>query len=858
MFHFHCAFLLPVLYWKVPLSFFKTPLHSKFQKTAQVKEVRDMDENYAFLKSCRSPFDNAVCLLEDAGLREMTGSFSWKPSGLTFLLVRTGTLEVRLEDRVLSGPFLLFFSKEPVLFTCREKTEVFFFILKPETLIDACGSALLLQVSSYGQSEAWCAEMERLTQNVYQALSARRISTDDPQDAAGISEALYPVWTLLTASAGNEKPPETPSGTDGNEKPPETPSGADGNTGLLSDILGYMERFYNAGITQAGTAEYFHISPQYLSRLLTASSGMTFRAYRNAVRERIMGVYREYTSLSEEEIEKRTAPDALSLSGTGTSAPESLPGKTLLFPASECFPYTSGATGRSYKRISAALHFTENFSGNWKRLINLGYAPDLLNLQLDSTLSDIQSKVGFRFGRICRILDPVLLLNADGRKILDFSNIFQLLDTCIFNKMTPFLEIGNKTFMIQETNSIFFEPGSATDPVAYYTKLFELLPDFLATCINHYGQEEVDTWRFEVSYMFTGTEKEHFSFIQYIKVFRRIQKIIRAYSEKCRIGAPGYNSWDTPGQIHSTLALLDSYHAVPDFLTVYAYPIEDFDKNSFGIAKDPDLGLHRLESFAKEARLMFPDTEIWVTEFNSNLSSRNSLNDSEYQAAYLAKTLLSADALRISAMGYYLLSDAPLRYSDSLSFLFGGWGLYSDSGLPKASCQCYAAFAKLGRYKIKAEENYLITADSVGSFQMLFIHYRHMQEDYRIRNAAPEELQFPDSVFLPAPPDEYHVRISGLAPGTYAVREYRIDSENANLFREWQKAGYLPAMQSGMIRDFRLLSSLSPRILVRRILPGEDSMVFTVSMDGIQVRFFSAELYAAGTDPAADSQAAEP
>ena len=52
---------------------------------------------------------------------------------------------------------------------------------------------------------------------------------------------------------------------------------------------------------------------------------------------------------------------------------------------------------------------------------------------------------------------------------------------------------------------------------------------------------------------------------------------------------------------------------------------------------------------------MFPDTEIWVTEFNSNLSSRNSLNDSEYQAAYLAKEdPSSADALRISAMGYYL------------------------------------------------------------------------------------------------------------------------------------------------------------------------------------------------------------
>ena len=139
------------------------------------------------------------------GRRRASGNvrlFFLKPSGLYFPSGPHGDTGSPAGRPGSKRFFFFFFSKEPVLFTCEKRK--CFFILKPETLIDACGGALLLQVSSYGQSEAWCAEMERLTQNVYQALSARRISTDDPQDAAGISEALCPVWTLLTASAGNE------------------------------------------------------------------------------------------------------------------------------------------------------------------------------------------------------------------------------------------------------------------------------------------------------------------------------------------------------------------------------------------------------------------------------------------------------------------------------------------------------------------------------------------------------------------------------------------------------------------------------------------------------------------------------
>ena len=64
------------------------------------------------------------------------------------------------------------------------------------------------------------------------------------------------------------------------------------------------------------------------------------------------------------------------------------------------------------------------------------------------------------------------------------------------NHMTPFLELGNKAFAIQKNSSASFYPEGNIDSRTYYKGLLEVLPDFIGTCINRYGQEYFDTWRF--------------------------------------------------------------------------------------------------------------------------------------------------------------------------------------------------------------------------------------------------------------------------------------------------------------------------------------------------------------------------
>jgi len=783
-----------------------------------------------------NPFDLSMTLIQDCGLREISVSFSWQPTGFTLLFVQNGELHIKMHERVLTGSVILFFSKESVHFICNEKTTVFFLIFKPEILIDYNGNASLLHTPYEMQSEIWKSEMQREIQHAYNIILLQEQSPEISLHTLEVSASLCHILSLLVSSAA-----ESPSSAAQKDTP---------GIKLFHDVNTYMHQFYNASITQAGTAGQFHISPQYLSRILKQSAGMTFRKYQNVIRQEMISLYRDNTFLSEEEILQHTSPDCFPVHHFNSFLSRQLPGRDLtdILPKSAPAPSAApGTSGWTVKTISTSLQFTKSFSKCWKQLINLGYASDLQNLQLNDTLLDIQTMVGFTYGRICRILDLVLLFNIADRKIQDFSEVFSLLDVLISNHMTPFLELGNKAFTIQETNTVSFEPDSPMDSASYYARLLDLLPDFLATCINHYGQEEVDTWRFEVSYMYTGAEKDHFSFTQYAQTFRRIQNIIRSFSEKCMIGGPGYNRWNQPSHIHRALALLNSYHAIPDFLTVYAYPVDGVIENDVAVSDDPDISIRRLECFIKEAKFICPNTEIWVTEFNSNLSSRNYLNDSAYQAVYLARNLAAAAQLGVNAMGYYLLSDAPLRYSDSMNFLFGGWGLYTDSGLPKASCQCYDIFSKLGRYLIKASDSFLITANSIGSFQLLFTHYRHMCHKFCIQNTTPEDLLYPDSVFLQSDHEDYHVHICGIASGTYAIREYIIDSSNANLFHEWQKAGCLPSVHPNMLKDFQVLSSIQPRITLMTVNP-EQSIQFTVPMDHMQIHFYSVELYSSGID----------
>lgn len=740
--------------------------------------------------------------------RALSAPASFRSSSFHVLLVQQGALEISYGKERFTAVLSCFYTKQEITFTPSGITE--YVLLR----LDPCSVYALTDRESLFRKPVttFPGRAGRLLEDCVLEAATEAEGAQEAGSLAGMSLVLR-MLRILQELAGDA--PVLPE--------PLVMLSAHRSV-LYQSLLSFIRSRCEEDLSLSETAERFSVTPQYLGRFLKETRGRTFRQLlfdaRDA-RKRILAGLREDASSDE-------APgELLSLLSDTDAAHGSDPAHT--------------------HTVRAVLDPRRAMPQYFRRLINLGYARNLRILDMDSALDYVQSEIGFACGRICRITDLIRTITIRGNSYYDFSAVFPLLDSLIVRGITPFLELGNKSLLIQETTSISYAPVSPTDSKEYYQNLLSILPEFARACINHYGQSSFDEWYFEISYMYTSDEeRESFGLIQYAGMFRKIYHVLRSFSSKCRIGGPGFNDWSDRSRIRQMVRLMSSHGVVPDFFSAYIYPMRSDDSGTMHLSGDVDEGLTRIKVFADVVRSAHPDREIWITEFNSNLSSRNYLNDLPYQAAYIARMMLGTLPLGIAGIGYYLLSDAPLRYLDSLDFLFGGWGLITDRGLPKPSFHAFRIMDKLGHYLIRDAGSCLITANSRGSFQILVYRYQHPREEYLYRNVEKEDLALPHSVFENAGSDRFELIIENVLRGTYIVKDYRISRRHTDLFSVWEELDFLYPPTTATLEELRLKSALVPHIQIRRLNEG-DPFKMDLDLNGTELRLITVELYASHT-----------
>lgn len=593
---------------------------------------------------------------------------------------------------------------------------------------------------------------------------------------------------------------------------------------LLQKILRYINTHYTETISLADTACSLSVTPQYLASFFKKAKHCTFLEY-------VQDIRRQMTSL------KDFTPNSYAL-----NLSESLSGHAITFE--QVLPYISRYA--SFSKVSEPPHhqcqkviantaFGQDFPDSWKKLINLGYASDFANIQLFQQLIRVQKEIGFAYGRICRIFDLITVYSIENQTIYDYNRIFRIFDVMIDHHMLPFLEVSNKIFRIQLSLLENVPLHMGKEITEYYNHLLILLPDFIRACINRYGQENFDQWRFEISYNnydFIETA-ENFSFHKYMLYYQKILSVIRSYSSSCKVGGPGFNQWDNPQKLEDILEQYSSYQIEPDFITAYVYPLTS-DGSTASLSPDEDLSLKRMQFLRDLICKRHKNLELWITEFNSNLSARNLLNDSSYQSVFLAKLLTTAVRMDIKAMGYYLLSDLPLRYADSLDLFFGGWGLFTDSDLPKPSYHAYSMFSMLGRRLLNYHENYLITANSDSSFQCFFYHYEHIRPEYYQKNILRSNLDGTD-LFIKTDDHHWEVTIEQVPAGTYLLKEYTVSESAGNLLAIWKQLSFAAFSKELDLHALHLLGSLQPKLTVLDAAP-DHILSVPLTLTGHQVK----------------------
>ncbi len=755
-------------------------------------------------------------LIHTLSFRKLFQSNTWSCPDLVLLVVLDGQVNITIDGQEFSSSAASWYSSAPVTIQSDQEAEVSLLLLDPEALLDFLGSADLLQKPithfSSGQETVLKTELYHLYQQ----------HTDSRRDTFYLEAAsmLNILQVLKDASKDRIRLPEPLSTLS-----PRRES-------LFRSLYTYIARNCTSDISQAGTAARFGITPQYLARFLKENTGKTFRALVDSLRSALAADYRRYTSLTEEQIQLHLSPQyQFSEKQEESAAPvPALPGLMSHFQSESANPAAPREVYLDPNSfyIEANLNRQNHSRGFWRRLINLGYAPNLRESTLRETLIKLQQDISFEYGRICQIMQLIQVDTINGHTFYDFAQIFQLLDQLLDFGMTPFLELGNKSLHFHQTADESVTSDTDSDTQEYFSRMESALPAFIKACINYYGVSVVNTWYFEVSYSFTSQferDRENFSFYQFTREFQKICRIIHQLAPQAKIGGPGYNNWSDRSLMRSSLHLMETQPEKPDFYTVYAYPVVRLD-NRMVFSDDPDLLYRRMQTFHEELGKLHCSKEIWITEFNSNLSSQNYLNDSCYQAAFLIRMVDQLQGLhRIHALGYYLLSDQSMRYNENTDPLFGGFGLLTDSHIPKPSYHAYRLLSMLGQYYIKSSHNAIITADSPGHFQILIYRFSQLLGALYARNLTKEDLLAEKQIIRNPGIDHYHIRLANVTPGTYLIQDYQINADHSNIFRNWSLIQFLSSPFGDLQEDLKQLSQMLPAM---RIISVEEDGVFTI------------------------------
>lgn len=625
---------------------------------------------------------------------------------------------------------------------------------------------------------------------------------------------------------------------------------------FIGRVISYIHENFRDNLSLNQMADEFQVTPQYFASCFKKYTGSTFLKYLQNLRCRKGCLYLAFTALTAEQASERVRykePEILEneykahLSEFPAAKEILRPAPVGSFVSEKRLPFllselsgqpaenSSDAPADSPRKellpecAAADILKARNYQHVWKSLINLGYATEFHGSEILKQISRAKKDFKFQYGRICRLMD-LIVCTSESEERYDYTMAFRILDFMIEKDILPFIELSNKLFRIQLDSLQNIPKNTAHNFDDYFKRIVRIMPGFIRACINRYGISCFRQWRFEFSYSEDDFKElsENVTFFKYVQYFRQIGNIIKHYSPDTLLGAPGFNRLVMPRRLNDVLDIFSSNQALPDFITLYYYPV-DVSGSSISISPDENLFEKRIRPLADLIHAQYPDMEIWITEFNSNMSSRNFLNDSDYQSNFLIHNMSEAIDCGVAAVAYYQLSDILLRYSDNLDFLFGGWGLITDRGIPKPSWHALHFLSLLGKQLLYRDKDCMITCNNNRQFQCLLHHYQHIRPEISKRNVSYREFEYPEAIFTPVPAKNITIEIQHALPGTYLIKKYLISGNSGNVLHEWKKTGYMNLSGKHEVSAVAKCSELLPELSTQAAGKGQ-SLSFSLEL----------------------------
>lgn len=435
-----------------------------------------------------------------------------------------------------------------------------------------------------------------------------------------------------------------------------------------------------------------------------------------------------------------------------------------------CFP------AKSQQVSSRSLHVdVKDGSTKVDRFFDLSVGSDypgtLIRDDSQGQLKVVSDELGFRYIRFHAIFHDVLgtVRIVHGKTEYDWSGIDKLYDGLLAKHVRPFVELGfTPQALATSQNNIFYWKGNTSHPdPAGWRNLVEA---FVRHLEKRYGKPEVKNWFFEVwnepnlSGFWEGADQK-----AYFELYDLTAMTIKSVDPALRVGGPA-----TAGAawVPEFLAHVKQSGAGVDFVSTHTYGVQGgfLDEDGKSDTKlDPSP-----ESIVGDVRRVrdqisassFPNLPLYITEWSTSYTPRDSVHDSYISAAFILSKLKACQGLA-QGMSYWTYTDLFEEPGPPTAPFQGGFGLLNPEGIRKPAFFAY-------KYLHALQGQSLATNDSQAMVSAEDSNVTAVIWDYEPQDQKVSNRSFYTKLIPSHPAAPVHMRVTGLVPNAvYRLEVYR-------------------------------------------------------------------------------------
>jgi xylan 1,4-beta-xylosidase len=424
-------------------------------------------------------------------------------------------------------------------------------------------------------------------------------------------------------------------------------------------------------------------------------------------------------------------------------------------------------------------------------VIGAGRANEGLRADWQQQLAEVQKEIGFRYIRMHGLLHDdmgVYSEDAAGHPLYNFQYIDALYDALLAMKIRPFVEL---TFMPAKLASgdktVFWWKGNITPPKDP-AKWAMLIRALLAHWRERYGDEEMESWYYEVwnepdiSPFFTGTLED------YLSLYKTTAEAIKAECPKCRVGGPASA---IPYKYEQEFVKYCAANHVPaDFVATHAYGVKEGYLDQDGragtvIDPSPDAVSGRMQH-SRELLLQsaLPKLELHFTEWSSAYTPTDPMHDQYHQASFMLDKIKRATPY-VDSLSYWTFTDIFEENGPRFTPFHGGFGLINYQGIHKPSYYAYKYLSRLGSVDVvDSDAQSWITKSGDGQVQVLLWDYTPQVPPTGQNDQTYYKLDLP-----PQDKGPVHLALSHAQNGKYMLQVYGIGYKVNDAYSDYLTMG---------------------------------------------------------------------